>query len=160
MQCGESKTQDPGPCAHRTSVVSLPGFVGDPSRWNSSMCKRKLIWIGAMIKMHLQCQISRKTGRLWEEWGKHCPVLNKVPVPLLQQHVCVCRAECRGAAREARYGWQRWHWGLGAGWTLRSRSAALSSPRCFPSPQTHHCFVRAKVDTHFHCLSGKGPKLC
>lgn len=59
--------------------LSLPGFVGDPSRWNSSMCKRKLIWIGAMIKMHLQCQISRKTGRLWEEWEKHCPVLNKVP---------------------------------------------------------------------------------
>lgn len=126
MQCRESKIQHPGPCAHWTSVVSLPGFVGDPSRWNSSMCKRKLIWIGAMIKMHLQCQISRKTGRLWEEWEKHCPVLNKVPVTL-QPHVCRCRAEWkRGSPGGAGWCGRGGQCGLWAGWKLHSCSQQLA----------------------------------
>lgn len=89
---------NPRPCVVWTSVVSLPWFERAPSRWNSSLCKRKLIWIGAIIKSICRCQISfRKTGRLWEEWEKHCPMQNEV---LFSSHAC-------GGVR------QEW-WGHGA----------------------------------------------
>lgn len=100
-----------------------------------------------------RCQISfRKTGKLWEEWEKHCPMQNKVSVILLQPHVRWCKAgveEGRGrSGGVVRQRWATWSGGEGSSRKPGSRTVRASAAgRCFPSSRAHPCSVQAKVGT-------------